>query len=322
MKKIISILLIAVLMFSFCACSAKKEHTAKNDKLTIVSTIFPPYDYIRAITKDVESVENKMLLAPGNESHSYEPSVSDIAQIKNADLFLYIGGESDEWVDGVLDTTGNKNAIALTELVKTLEESDKGILTPEEEEGEEAEATETAEEPEIDEHIWSSLRNSQTIIKALCDKLCELDPDNANDYKVNADAYCKQLNELDTQFTQFFDSKKDKTIVLADRNPFRYFAEDYSLNIVAAFSGCSSNSEISLGVQNELIKAVKKYKLSTIYVLENNNGTYADAICKQTGATKATINSCHNIAQDLFDKGVTYYQLMAENLQTFKDTMK
>ena len=315
MKKIISVLLIAVLMISFCACSAKKEQNQESEKLTVVSTIFPPYDYIRAIAKDVESVENKMLLAPGNESHSYEPSVSDIAQIKNADLFIYIGGESDEWVDGVLETTGKDNAIALTEYVKTLEESEEGILTKEAEEAAEG-------EPEIDEHIWSSLKNSQTIIKALCDKLCEIDPDNANDYKLNTDAYCKQLNTLDTEFTQFFNSKKDKTIVLADRNPFRYFAEDYSLNIVAAFAGCSSNSEISLGVQNELIKAVKSNKLSTIYVLEDNNGVYADAICKQTGAKKATLNSCHNINQDLFDKGTTYYELMAENLQTFKDTMK
>ena len=257
-----------------------------------------------------------MLLAPGNESHSYEPSVSDIAQIKNADLFIYIGGESDEWVDGVLETTGKDNAIALTEYVKTLEESKEGILT------EEAEEESAEGEPEIDEHIWSSLKNSQTIIKALCDKLCELDPDNANDYKLNADAYCKQLNTLDTQFKEFFDTKANKTIVLADRNPFRYFAEDYSLNIVAAFAGCSSNSEISLGVQNELIKAVKSNKLSTIYVLEDNNGVYADAICKQTGAKKATLNSCHNIREDLFNRGVTYYELMAENLQTLKDTMK
>lgn len=315
MKKIISVLLITVLMISFCACSAKKTQSAQNEKLTIVSTIFPPYDYIRAITKDVESVENKMLLAPGNESHSYEPSVSDIAQIKNADLFLYIGGESDEWVDGVLETTGNKNAIALTDLVKTLEESKEGILTEEEEEEENG-------KHEFDEHIWSSLKNSQTIIKALCEKLSEMDPDNANDYKLNTADYCKKLAELDGEFTKFFSAKKNKTIVLADRNPFRYFAEDYSLNIVAAFAGCSSNSEISLGVQNELIKAVKTNKLSTIYVLENNNGVYADAICKQTGATKAVLNSCHNINQDLFDSGTTYYELMAQNLQTFKDTMK
>lgn len=317
MKKIISVLLVAALLFSFGACSAKKEQSSQNEKLTIVSTIFPPYDYIRAITKDVESVENKMLLAPGNESHSYEPSVSDIAQIKNADLFLYIGGESDEWVDGVLETTGGKNAIALSSLVKTLEESKKGILTEEKEE----EAEENAE-PEFDEHIWSSLRNSQTIIKALCDKLCEIDPDNANDYKVNTSDYCKKLASLDKEFTEFFSTKTNKTIVLADRNPFRYFAEDYSLNIVAAFSGCSSNSEISLGVQNALIKAVKSDKLSTVYVLENNNGVYADAICKQTGATKAVLNSCHNISQDLFDRGTSYYELMTENLQTLKDTMK
>ncbi len=317
MKKIISLLLIAALLLSFCACSKPKKSAQQNKELTIVSTIFPPYDYIRAITKDVESVKNIMLLAPGNESHSYEPSVSDIARIKSADLFLYIGGESDEWVDGVLETTGSENAIALSSLVKTLEESKKGILTEEKEE-----ETEESAEPEFDEHIWSSLRNSQTIIKALCDKLCETDPDNANDYKVNTEAYCKKLNALDTQFKQFFDSKKNKTIVLADRNPFRYFAEDYSLNIVAAFSGCSSNSEISLGVQNALIKAVKGNKLSTVYVLENNNGVYADAICKQTGAKKAVLNSCHNISQDLFDRGATYYELMAENLQTLKDTMK
>lgn len=314
MKKIISILLVATLLLSFGACKAKKENKSA-DKLTVVSTIFPPYDYIRAITKDVDGINNIMLLAPGNESHSYEPSVSDIAQIKNADLFVYVGGESDEWVDNVLSTTGNANAVALTQIVQTYEESDEGILS------EEAEAEES-EEPEIDEHVWSSLKKSQEMISALCDKLCELDEADSAVFKKNAEAYSKQLADLDAQFTSFFASKQNKTIVIADRNPFRYFGEDYSLNIIAAFAGCSSNSEISLGVQNKLISAVKNNKLSTIYVLENNTAPYADAICKQTGAEKAVLNSCHNINQDLFDKGTTYYELMAENLQTFKDTMK
>ena len=315
MKKIISLLLAAALLLSFCACSAKKAQQKDGAKLTVVSTIFPPYDYIRAITKGVDGIENIMLLAPGNESHSYEPSVSDIAQIKNADLFIYVGGESDEWVDNVLSTTGNANAVALTQVVQTYEESDEGILTEEEKDMQ-------SDEPEIDEHVWSSLKKSQEMVNALCDKLCSLDEADAAVFKKNAEAYCSQLADLDAQFASFFASKENKTVVIADRNPLRYFGEDYSLKIIAAFAGCSSNSEISLGVQNKLIKAVKDNKLSTIYVLENNTAPYADAICKQTGAQKAVLNSCHNINQDLFDKGTTYYELMAQNLQTFKDTMK
>ena len=322
MKKILSVLLIAVLLISFCACAKKQDRPSQEEKITIVSTVFPPYDYIRAITKDVEGIENIMLLAPGNESHSYEPSVSDIAQIKNADLFLYIGGESDEWVDGVLETTGSENAIALKTLVKTLEENDEGILTEEEEETAAVEGKKEAEEPEIDEHIWTSLRNSQLLVKKLCEKLCELKPENATDFKLNAEDYCKKLKDLDADFANFFSTVKNKTIVIADRNPFRYFAEDYSLKLIAAFEGCSSNSEISLGVQNELVKAVIKNKLSTVFVLENNNGIYADAICKQTGAKKAVLNSCHNVSADIFEKGTTYYELMVQNLETLKQNMK
>ncbi len=320
MKKIIAILLAAVLVLSFVGCAKKDSSTttaatkeeAQNTGLNIVCTIFPQYDFMRAITKGVDGVNLKMLLAPGDESHSYSATLEDIAAIDSADLFIYVGGESDEWVKEVLKTASPKKAIALTDLVKTLEESDEGILTKEEE---------TEEEPTADEHVWTSLENTCEIIHALSQTMSEIDGKHADVYTANADAYIKEFSNLDAKFVSLFAGVNNKTIVIADRNPFRYFCEEYGIKAIAAFAGCSSNNEIPLAVQNELIKAVKENGLQYVYVIELNTSSYGDSIAQQAGAQKAVLNSCHNLSKEDFESGKTFLDMMTENYQTLSETM-
>ena len=321
MKKILAVLLALALILGFAGCAKNKntnETTTANpadagNALKIVCTIFPQYDFVRAITKDVKGVELKMLLAPGDESHSYSATLEDISAIKSADLFVYVGGESDAWVAEVLKTASPKKAIALVDLVKTLEESDDGIIAAEQEEEE--------EEGAQDEHVWTSLANAMAITEALKDTICELDPENAELYKTNAQAYEKELSDIDAQFTAFFAGVKNKTIVIADRNPFRYFCEEYGIKAIAAFSGCSSNNEIPLAVQNELIKAIKDNQLKYVYVIELNSSNYADSIAAQTGAQKLVLNSCHNLSKADFEGGKTYADMMRENYKTLSASM-
>ena len=321
MKKIIAILLAAVLVLGFVGCAKKDSSTttattkeeAQNTGLNIVCTIFPQYDFMRAITKGVDGVNVKMLLAPGDESHSYSATLEDIAAIDSADLFIYVGGESDEWVKEVLKTASPKKTIALTELVKTLEESDEGILVEEEEEEEEKGAA--------DEHVWTSLENTCEIIHALSQTMSEIDGKNADVYTANADAYIKEFSNLDAKFVSLFAGVNNKTIVIADRNPFRYFCEEYGIKAIAAFAGCSSNNEIPLAVQNELIKAVKENGLQYIYVIELNTSSYGDSIAQQAGAQKEVLNSCHNLSKEDFESGKTFLDMMTENYQTLSKTM-
>ena len=321
MKKIIAILLAAVLVLGFVGCAKKDSSTttaatkeeAQNTGLNIVCTIFPQYDFMRAITKGVDGVNVKMLLAPGDESHSYSATLEDIAAIDSADLFIYVGGESDEWVKEVLNTASPKKSIALTELVKTLEESDEGILVEEEEKEEEKGAA--------DEHVWTSLENTCEIIHALSQTMSEIDGKNADVYTANADAYIKEFSNLDAKFVSLFAGVNNKTIVIADRNPFRYFCEEYGIKAIAAFAGCSSNNEIPLAVQNELIKAVKENGLQYIYVIELNTSSYGDSIAQQAGAQKEVLNSCHNLSKEDFESGKTFLDMMTENYQTLSKTM-
>ena len=316
MKKILAIVLAFALLLAFASCAKKDSAgtTAKEESnISIVCTIFPQYDFVRAITKGVEGVSLKMLLAPGDESHSYSATLEDISAIDSADIFIYVGGENDEWVEDVLKTASPKKTVALTKLVKTLEESDKGILAKEEEEEE--------EEGAADEHVWTSLKNSAQIITSLAETISEADSANAETYRANASAYVKQFEALDAKFTAFFEGVKNKTIVIADRNPFRYFCEDYGIKAIAAFAGCSSNNEIPLAVQNELTKAVREDGLKYVYVIELNTSDYADAIAKQAGAEKLTLNSCHNLSKEAFESGKTYIELMEENYETLAKSM-
>jgi len=313
----IVILFLCIFVVAFSGCT-KKEENLDNGKISVIATIFPQYDFAKAVGGD--KVDVKMLLSPGVESHSFEPTLQDISNIGKSDLFIYVGGESDEWVDAVLETVKDKNikTISLVDTVETVEEE----LVEGMEEHEEEEEGEHEEEGEIDEHVWTSPRNAIKIVNKICDTLSEIDSENKDYYRDNADNYIKELQKIDSNITEVVNNARIKTLVFAERFPFRYLAEHYGLKYYTAFPGCSANSEPSLATINFLIEKVKEENVSKVFYIEFSDGKVADTICSMTGATKAELHSCHNVSKEDFNNGVTYLDLMKRNVETLREALK
>lgn len=297
-------------------CGTKEiSGNLESDKLKVIATIFPQYDFVRAVAGD--KVELRMLLSPGVESHGFEPTLQDISDIEKSDLFIYVGGESDEWVNDVLSTVNSSSlkTISLIDAVSTLKEEEVEGMEEDENEHEE-------EENEVDEHVWTSPVNAIKIVNKICDTLCELDVENSEYYKSNASEYVKKLEKLDSDFLEVVENARVKTLVFAERFPFRYLTEQYGLKYYAAFKGCSSNSEPSLATINFLAQKVKDEKISKVLYTEFSNGNVADAICNMTGSTKAELHSCHNVSKEDFNNGVTYLELMERNVDVLREVLK
>jgi zinc transport system substrate-binding protein len=259
-----------------------------------------------------------MLLPPGAESHSYEPSPRDIITIQNSDVFIYIGGESDAWVDRILDSmdTQNMEIIRLMDAVDVVEEEIVEGMEEEEEEGEDGE-----EEAEYDEHIWTSPRNAALMINAITDGLCEKDKANAQFYRQNAEAYKIKLDELDAAFKQVVNGAKRKVIVFGDRYPFRYFSDAYGLSYFAAFPGCSTETEPSAATVAFLINKIRAEKIPVVFHIELSNEKMADTIAEETGAKKLRLHAVHNISKRDFDNGATYIDLMTLNVDALREAL-
>ncbi len=318
MKRIFAVFLAVTLaVATMTACSVKNNDNNKTDEnlLNVVATIFPPYDFARQVGGD--KINLTMLLKPGTESHDYDPTPQDIIKIQNADLFIYVGGESDEWVNEIL-SSGNKKpkkTLALMDCVDTVQEE---IVEGMQEEKEEEKSS---DEVEYDEHVWTSPKNAITISKKISAELKELDTDNANYFEKNTVEYAKQLSALDSEFQNVVENGKRKTLIFGDRFPFRYFADEYSLSYYAAFPGCSSETEPSAATVSFLIDKVKAENIPVVMMIEFSSGKIADTICDSTGAKKAIFSSCHNVTQKQFDDGVTYIQLMNENKSVLKEAL-
>ncbi|MDR3112040.1 MAG: metal ABC transporter substrate-binding protein [Elusimicrobiota bacterium] len=316
---------LALFVLSFCliictnsnAKISKRENLPK--KLKIVTTIFPQYDFIREIAKD--KVELSMLLHPGTQAHSFEPTPSDIIKIKNCDIFVYVGGENEDWVkDKILasiDTKG-KTVLALLDLVKLVEEE---IIEGMQEEQED-ESKKSKEEKEYDEHVWTSPKNAKIIVKALTQALSKKDSENSQYYKQNMQEYLKNLDALDIEFKNIVKNAKRKTIIFGDRFPFRYFADDYKLKYYAAFAGCSTESDASAATISFLIKKVSSERIPVVFHIELSNQKIADAICEQTRTKKLLMNSCHNVTKKEFEKGISYLDLMKTNVENLKEALQ
>jgi len=317
------IILIAVQVFA--GCSAEDTATENNpsnssepEPLKIVATIFPEYDFARAIAKGTDA-EISLLIDPGASVHSFDPSPGDIKTIGGADVFIYVGGESDEWVNGILSSldTSEMQIVRLIDYVQTYEEELKEGMTEETEEDSD-EAAESEEEAEIDEHVWVSPKNAQLLLSAIADAMCEKNPANETLYRENESAYNARLADIDAQITELVENAPRKTIVVADKFPFRYFVEDYGLSYAAAFPGCSDQTDASIQTIAYLIDTVKAQNLPYIYKVELTNGNTATAIAEQTGAEVLTLNSCENITKDEFDSGETYADLFRKNIDVLK----
>lgn len=303
MKRLIAILLCLCLML--CGCTAQPEKPHDETKLQIVCTSFPAYDFAREIAGD--RAELTLLIKPGSEVHSYEPTPKDMIRIQESDLFICNGGESEQWAETLI--TPKLNTIYMMDCVDTVEESADGIYNAED------------GEPELDEHVWTSPLNAIKISEEICNALCKLDTDNAEAYKTNFTAYKAQLMALDREFRQVIKNSGKHTLVFADRFPMSYFALEYGLDCYAAFPGCSSETEPSAKTVAYLIDRVREDKIPAVLYMEFSNQKMADVICEDTGCRKLPFYSAHSVSAEQFEQGVSYLDLMRINLNSLKEAL-
>lgn len=311
MKKIFTILLVFISIL-LVGCGRNTNKT----KYNIISTSFPGYDFARAIIKDVDDISVDMLLKPGSETHDFEPTPQDIIDIKNSDIFIYVGGESDEWIDDVLkDIDVSKTVvIKLMDVVDLYEEELTEGMEEEEEEHDE-------DEVEYDEHIWTSPVNAVKMINNIKEEIIKIDSNNKEQYEKNANSYISELNDIDTEIRDVVNNSKRKDLVFGDRFPLRYFVEEYGLTYHAAFPGCSEQTEASAKTITYLINYVKDNKIPVVFHIELSNGKIADTIAKETGAKVLEFNAVHNISKSDFDKGLTYVDYMKKNIEVLKTAL-
>ncbi|MCR4709312.1 MAG: metal ABC transporter substrate-binding protein [Clostridiales bacterium] len=331
MKKIIIILMTLMLLcLGLAGCggqSQPEEEATANDEapIKIVTTIFPEYDWVRAILGDNPSgMDLKVLADKGTDLHSYQPTAEDIMDMSTCDVLIYVGGESDGYIDDALRTRVNENQIELN-LLEVLgesakeEESKEGMEAEEgEEEGEEEEG------PEYDEHIWLSLRNASALCDSICDALSKVDPANEDYYRSNLEAYKEKLAELDGEYEDVIGKAENKTLVFGDRYPFRYMFDDYGLDYFAAFSGCSAETEASFETVTFLAKKVDELGLDCVMTIEKSDGKIAHAIIDNTESKDQKIielNSLQSVVGDDIENGMTYLDIMTENLNVLKEAL-
>ncbi len=308
---LIAAVLAAALLLPSCA---GRQHT---DKCKVVATNFAVYDIARAVAGDTAEVS--MLLPPETESHDYEMTIADAVRITSADLFVCVGGESEDWVDDLLDSMDRSDGPRVLKAVECCasreEDRSDRILGGEEEEEEE-------EEPETDEHVWTSFANIRAIAAGVAENLGEIYPEGAAQVGVNLGAFMEEAEEVKAGYAALFRETDNRFIAVADRFPFLYLAEEWGLDYLAAFSGCTSNTEAPLSTVSALVDAVRTRKLPAVYVIELSDRRCAEAVARETGCAILTLQSGHNVTREEFDAGVTLLDRMRQNLEALKAVLK
>lgn len=336
MKKITALLLALFMLVGALAGCGKQNDTNQTDKLSIVTTIFPEYDWVREILGDkADNAEITMLLDNGVDLHSYQPTADDIVKISDCDLFIYVGGESDEWVEDALRNAANRNmkvinllevlgdSVKTEEIVEGMQEEEHEHEDAEEHEHEDAEEHE--HEEEADEHVWLSLKNAKMLVRVISKALQELDPDSKDIYAANADAYVKKLSALDAEYQTAVDAASNKTILFGDRFPFRYLVDDYGLRYYAAFVGCSTETEAGFETISFLAKRVDEWKLPCVLTIEGAQHKIAETIVRNTTAKNQrvlTMDSMQSTTSKDVKNGTTYLSVMEKNLSVLKEVLR
>ena len=329
MKRIISLLLALALSLSLAACAAPGEK-ADGGKLQIVTTLFPYYDFARAIAQDRADVT--LLLSPGREAHSFEPTPLDAVTISEADVFLYNGGEGEYWVESMLDAAGEHIAVAsrMMDYVDALnEEYVEGMQGADghdhdhehgshDHDHDHEEDEHDSDEIEYDEHIWTSPKNAVVLCRAVCDAICKADPANEDFYRTNCDDYCAQLEALDARFSALCESAPRRLLIFADRFPMLYFCREYGLDYRAAFHGCSGDTEPSLATIKFLIDKVEDENIPVVYTIDFGTKKVAAVVSECTGAAIETLYSMQTVSRADFDAGETYLTLMERNFEALR----
>ena len=308
-----AIALCAACLTGCAAPDAPRGETSRGGKLRVVTTLFPYYDFARAITGG--RAEVTLLLSPGREAHSFEPTPLDAAAIARADVFVYNGGESEKWVEDMLRAAGENTGTVLRmmECAETrAEEFVEGMQGAEDE-------AEDSDEIEYDEHVWTSPKNAAALCEALCEALCAADGVNAEAYRENCADYTAQLDALDARFRALRAEAKRDLVVFAGRMPLLYFCEEYGLRYRAAFHGCSSDTEPSLATLVYLIDKVADERIPVVYTVDLDSGRIAEAVSEATGAAIGTLYSLQTVSRADFDAGETYVSMMERNLTALEE---
>jgi len=322
-KRLFGIIMAVLMTASLAGCGQKAGNGAAGSsgdgKLQIVTTIFPEYDWVMNILgDDKKSAEVTLLLDNGVDLHSYQPTADDIITISTCDLFIYVGGESDAWVDDALAEAVNKDMVVIN-LLDTIGDDAKEEELVEGMQGEEEEEEEEDEEegPEYDEHVWLSLKNAEKITERISLALQEIDPENADLYSENSSDYIEKLASLDKEYEEMVAGSTNDTILFGDRFPFRYLTDDYDLNYYAAFIGCSAESEASFETITFLAGKVDELGLKTVLIIDGSDGKIAETIISNTSGKDQqilTLNSMQSVTGKDIENGMTYLSIMKDNL--------
>ena len=322
MKKLCSFLLCLMMLFP-CAVSAEEN------ELSIIAANFPAFDFARSIAGSTANVQ--LLLPPGSESHSYEPTPQDIIAIQNCDLFVYTGGESDSWIDAILASMGTdvphsfRMADCVTmlasETTASMEHSHGHSHNEEWECSDPDHVHEEGHHHEMDEHVWTSPKNAIHIVNALKETLCTLNPTYSSLYSAACEAYQAELIKLDETFESIIASGLRRQIIFGDRFPFRYFAAAYDLDYDAAFPGCSEDSEPSVRTVISLVDTVRAQNIPVVFYIEFSSRRTADILAEETGAKPLLFHSCHNVSREEIESGVSYLSLMWQNTEALKEAL-
>lgn len=317
-KKVVLIILVIfiVLGIGIILFKGKENKNVNDNKIKVVASNFASYDFLRAIIGDNKDVDLTFLLGPGKEAHSYEPTAGDLLSIQNSDLFVYIGGDSEKWANKVLEAlenNHNKKVMCIAEVVDKLEEQEIDGAEDEEEE---------EEEGAFDDHIWTSPSNAIKMVNALEEAMEEIDENNKKEYKDNAESYIAKIKEIDNKIQEIVDNKVRDRLVFADKMPMQYFINYYKLNVSAAFSGCSTETEPSAKTIAYLEKVVKEENIPIILYIELNPGRVAKTIADETDTKAMQIQTLHNVSLDDFKNGKTWVSLMERNLDVLKQALQ
>lgn len=327
-RKFLSAAAAVILTAALASCSspAFKEESglAATGKLSVVCTIFPVYDWTREVVgSHKDDVQLTYLMNSGADLHNYQPTAEDMIKISDCDVFIYVGGESDKWVDDALAEARNKN-MQIIDLMDVLSDSVREEETVEGMESHEDEHEDDEEAPEYDEHIWLSLKNAMTCVSEISSRLSAADSANAADYSRNADSYISSLESLDKNFSDMIGKADNKTLVFGDRFPFRYFVEDYGLHYYAAFSGCSAETEASFETIAFLADKVDELNADTIFTIEGSDCTIAEAVKNSTASKDqsiAVLDSAQSVTADQIADGTDYISIMEHNYSTLEEAL-
>ncbi len=314
-KKIIPLVLLLLVTLLFASC-AGAENGEENEGISIVTTVFPQYDFAKKLTEGT-SAKVKMLIPAGSEAHTYDPTPADMIAAAKSDIFIWVGGESEAWTEKIIKSTLTEKTkvIALMDTVLLLESNSGHGQGYGHDDGKEHDHSQ-------DEHVWTSPKNAIEIVKVICTTLCEIDYENSDIYRKNAEEYLSSLSELDGEFEALAMEISGRPLIIGDRFPFLYLADAYGLEFVSPFKGCSSHTEASMAEMASVIETARENGAKTIFSVDFSNEKMAKSIAGEVGASVSRLYSCHTASGDDIDAGRGYIEIMQKNLSALSKAYK